>query len=250
MTELLVQGGASVENNDPNDKGPVQRAAKRCNHKAMDVLIKAGADFTSGTPGSEVGYHLRSPLVVAAETGSQECARVLLAHGADPNAESDCVTALYEAVAKVQPAVVRQLLSHDPKPDMDRSPADRLTLMMNAVSTDDAELVGLLVDHGAELHYVDPNGGTWCKSPFGEACVRGNLDVVKLLLEKGADINYAGEATLDSPLFLALNSTESNPEVVRFLLQDERIDVKRAAADGSTPLVSFPLVFSVLVTFL
>jgi ankyrin repeat protein len=239
ITELLVQNGAYIEVNNGDGRRPVQLAAQRCNHKAMGVLIKAGVDFKSG--GDE--YNRRSPLIIAAESGSQECVRVLLAHGADPNVECDGVTALYEAVAGDYPSVAQELLSHDPKPNMERIGTGYLTLLMRAICTEDAELVGVLLDHGAEMHFVDPNGGDWSKTPLAEACVRGCLDIAKALLEKGADINYFGEDTLDSPLFLALNSSEPNPELVRLLLQDETLDVKRAAADGSTALVSFPLPF-------
>ena len=294
MIEVLLQGGASVGKEDCGQRGAVQAAAHECNHKAIDVLIKAGADFKSG---NGIVYEQRPALVVAAEKGSQECVRVLLAHGADVNAECEDATAevqewhasvpdpkaehiinqtnvvifygtdvvtftspqelkpnvqpfqaptkricwpqwrdptpLYAAVAGNHTGAARLLLMHDPKPDMDRVTNDQPTLLMHAAGTNNTELVSLLIDHGAEVNFVDPNQYGFSKTPLSLACYQGNFEVVKLLLAKGANINYTGDDS-DSPLLSAIYGGEV--EVARHLLQDETVDVKWAATDGTTAL--------------
>jgi ankyrin repeat protein len=232
IIEVLVQGGASIEVDDEANLGfkLVQRAAREHNHRAMDVLIKAGADFKSG---SDTFYG--PPLSIVATSGSHECVRVLLAHGADPNTEFEGATVLHQAVGGNHTGVTRQLLTHDPKPDMDKTPPGQEKLLLRAIRTKNVELVSLLLDHGAEIDYFDPQAIGFAKTPLSVACALGCLEIAKLLLAKGADINYAGpEGLSDSPLIGALNDGEI--EVARYLLQNETIDVKRAATDGTTPL--------------
>jgi ankyrin repeat protein len=227
MVDMLVQNGASVETTNDNGNRPVLRAARECNYKAVDLLIQAKADFVSG---SEDG--LKSPLITAAASGSLECVRVLLANGADPDVEIDGMTALYEAVASNYPDIVALLLTHDPRPNMEKTPPGQLRLLMRAVGTKNAELVSLLLEHGTTVDFFDPNAATLTKTPLSEACSQGNLEIVKLLLAKGADINYA-EGNSDSPLLAA---TMGSSEVARYLLLNPTIDVRWAASDGTTAL--------------
>jgi ankyrin repeat protein len=228
IVEMLLRSGASVETKEGNGRGPAELAAMQCNHKALDILIKAGADFKSGTGGNEPA------LVAAAESGSQDCVRVLLAHQADPEAEYNGTTALYEAVAGNHLGVTRLLLTHEPKPDIDRTLEGRLKLLMLAVITGNTELVSLLIEHGARVvDFVDPNVDDLSKTPLSRACALGDLEMVKLLLANDADINYTGENS-DAPLVTALY--EGSIQVARHLLQDPTVDVKWAAGDGTTSL--------------
>jgi ankyrin repeat protein len=60
-----------------------------------------------------------------------------------------------------------------------------------AASNGSLEIVKLLLRYGAD---VDPNGDT---SPLSEATLNGHLEVAKLLLRYGADVNPEGQ---QSPL--------------------------------------------------
>ncbi|KAL2192491.1 putative ankyrin repeat protein [Corynascus similis CBS 632.67] len=230
IVELLVQAGVSVIAWNDHLDGPVLLAAARCNHRVVEVLIKAGADFKSS---NEHVFPPKTPLFVAAESGSQECVRVLLAHGADPCVEQEGKTALYQAVVANHLGVTRQLLNHDPKPDMDKAPPNEEKLLMRAVRTGNTELVSLLIDHGAEVDFVDPNTPHLSKTPLSQACDLGDLEMVKILLGKGAGINYTGDAS-DHPLLSACYAGRF--EVARYLLQDQAVDVKWTASDGLNAL--------------
>ena len=67
---------------------------------------------------------------------------------------------------------------------------------------------------------------------INSACYRGNLDMVRFLIDKGADVNVvAGDG--GTPLFWAAGS-DNNGELVQLLLDHgARIDVKNKA--GTTP---------------
>jgi ankyrin repeat protein len=230
MVELLLQNGANVETTNSNGKRPIQMAAQECNFKAIELLIKAGADFKSG---SKEPHSFGPPLFMAVTSGSQACVRILLAAGADPVVEGpDGITALYEAVAGSDIDVARELLEHDPKLDVEKAPPGQVTPLMRAIGLQNAEMVSLLLEHGATVNFADKSSVEFTKTPLSLACLQGNLDIVKLLLAKGADVNYAEDGS-DAPL---LSATTGSLAVTKHLLLDETIDVKWAASDGTTAL--------------
>ncbi|RYP16723.1 hypothetical protein DL765_004959 [Monosporascus sp. GIB2] len=228
LIELLLQAGTSLDVRTDAGRGLVQIAVLFGHHKMLDTLIKAGADFESGKKEHNVSPSLRPPIVIAADEGFRECVCVLLNHKADPNVECATGTALYSAVAGNNADIAQLLLEHEPKPDMEVAPSDQDMLLIRAVCTGNTELVSLLIKHGAKVDFVDPNG-VLCTTPLSRACKEGNLETVKFLLKNKADINYTGGAS-DTPLFTALY--ENQFEVAKYLLQDEKVDVKWTADDG------------------
>lgn len=95
------------------------------------------------------------------------------------------------------------------------------------------QIVRLLLDAGADPNLQD----TWVSmpprgTPLENAAEQGHLDIVKLLLERGADINKKGYFT---PLRHALSAHQN--EVVRFLLASgakiERGDIIQAVWRGN-----------------
>lgn len=228
IISLLLQGGAGLKTGNEHNFGPVQLAVQWRKHKATEMFIKAGADFKSGEKGDDVTFYRRPPLVVAANVGSRECVRVLLNHKADPNVESATGTALYKAVMNNREDVVRLLLDHNPKPDMSVTPSGQAMLLIRAVCTGNAELVSLLIEHGAKVEAIDPNGDFY-KTPLSWASKEGHLEIVKLLLKNKADINYTGGGS-NAPLFAAIYG--SQVEVAKYLLQYKNVDVKWKKSDG------------------
>ena len=59
------------------------------------------------------------------------------------------------------------------------------------------------------------------RTPLGAACEKGDLEMVKLMLEKGADVNYVPRNAYASPLgFAVLSDSVENLEIVRLLLAE------------------------------
>ncbi len=57
-------------------------------------------------------------------------------------------------------------------------------------------------------------------TPLGEACKVGNFEMVKLLVEDGADVNYVPILTEASPLGLAAESNSNdNLKIVKYLIE-------------------------------
>lgn len=234
MIQMILEAGGNLAHISDRGQTLTQLAVGNCQHKAAEILIRAGADFNSGEKDDIQKTHLRSPLILAAEQGALECARILLKYGADPVISCASVTALYGAVANNNIEIVRLLLEQERKPDLDAHPPEDLMLLMRAIDTENVDLVSMLIEYGAEVNFVDPNGGGY-GTPLSRACCIGNLDIVKLLLEKNADINYTGGLS-NTPLLAAI--FYNNHELATYLLQDERIDVHRAGDNGVNALIA------------
>lgn len=120
---------------------------------------------------------------------------LLLEHGADPNAES----------------------KYDPP------------LLSFARSGWDLRIARSLISHGANVNCSSP-----FETPLGSAIKRNYVDLIKLLVESGADVNLEfGSGYTYYPLTLAVNIR--NIEVIRFLL-DNGADPNVRTQNRITPL--------------
>ncbi|KAE8440718.1 hypothetical protein EG329_006769 [Mollisiaceae sp. DMI_Dod_QoI] len=104
-----------------------------------------------------------------------------------------------------------KLLSADPAYNLNLNPDDRgLTPLSLAVYKGHKAIVKLLLEKGADANAAGQDGST----PLHQASENGHVEVVKLLLEKGADANTAGRDR-SRPLHRA--SRNGHIEVVKLL---------------------------------
>jgi len=76
------------------------------------------------------------------------------------------------------------------------------------------------------------------KTPLQAACCEGNIDMVKLLVEKGADVNYTTRSCGCSPLWWAAESeSPNNLEIVRYLLKNGA-DVDNAGKRAASSIIT------------
>jgi ankyrin repeat protein len=206
-------------------------ATRQGSLETMRVLLTAGADIhQTSVDGS-------SPLLVAVQNGHYDIARFLLERGANPNqANAKGWTPLYLAVAH----------------------RDALTTAIPAPSKEGAlDFIKLLLDRGADanarikmrLEVHQANTSLWLKeagaTPLLRAALCGDLTLVRLLLNRGADPQIA---TLDNttPLMVASGvgwaegftfeySEDETLDLVKLLL-DRGARVNDANEDGITAL--------------
>lgn len=85
--------------------------------------------------------------------------------------------------------------------------------LLAATRKSDIEKVKTLLDKGADVNAKSPYGAT----PLFFACDRSNTEMVKLLLERGAEVNIKDTFYGASPLIWVLG--KNNPEIVRMLVE-------------------------------
>jgi len=211
-------------------------AIRRGDAKSVGDLLAAGPELANAR--DERG---NSPLLIATYTGKQDLVRMLLERGALPSFFEACAIGLVDDVRRhlrASPGVVGQW-SHDGWPALHLAAffghpetakalldagADVLTVSRNseanlAINAAAAgprverrpEIVRLLIDRGSP---VDGRGSPAGHTPLHEAAYNGDLPLVRLLLDRGAD-RSARTAEGDTPLDIATKNKRA--EAVRLL---------------------------------
>lgn len=195
------------------------------NHGALRMLFDAQVfskdHINSKATTDGYGYHFS--LEQAAKHGLRACTRILLDNGADPNAASEDGGALYQVLASIQdPPTCLILLEKgaDPNQSAADDPANdgKATRLMQGINSGSKVLVEMLLDHDAKINVADPAYYEYyeCDTPLTRAIERGHVDIVRLVLERGADVNLVSEDK-KSPLFEA--AFVRSPEMVESLIK-------------------------------
>ncbi len=224
VAELLIRCGARIDDVDKKGRTPVV-AAMQENHRAVvEYLVGEGAavnlhlaaylgDVAKIKSLIDAGGNVNAkdsngwaPLHYAASCGYREVAQVLIAAKADPNARAD----------------VRDFRRDD----------ECGTPLHLALRGDHAELVGLLIDNGADREARDKHGET----PLEWAVRNGRLAMVRLLIAKGANPNSRAKENYfcsGTPLEIAIE--HGYVDIAEALIVGGA-DVKATDESGWTPL--------------
>ena len=188
---------------------------------ALKASLQAGADANAR------GEHDTSLLMYAAGFGSLESMQALLASGADVNAaNSQKATALLWAASDIEK--VRFLLSHGA--DVNAASAlGRQAIHIAAAGDGGERTVPLLIQSGANPGARDTrNNTTLLFATFAD-----NIPLMKLLIDKGVDVNAAGKNREWTPVMIAAGL--NNLEALKLLIS-KGADVNAVTAehqDGS-----------------
>jgi ankyrin repeat protein len=187
----LISQGVDVRAATRYGVTPIGLAAQNGHVDILRALLDAGADPNTATPGGE------TVLMTAARTGIADAVALLLDRGASVNAKDSVhdQTALMWAVTENHPEVVARLLARG----ADVNAQTRVTPPRGeyvAARAGGASGAGIIRQRALPT----AAGGM---SPLLFAVRDGNVAMVRLLLDRGADINLAsGNHT--SPLLIAL----------------------------------------------
>src|SRR5260370_5496770 len=170
--------------------------------------------------------------------------RLLLDKGADVNAHSkQGRTPLVIAAAHDGNIEVIRLLIKKGADLKAPGPGGASAALIAAADANDTAVVRLLLEQAADAKAKTPTGSTALIAAAGH----GNLEVVKLLLAHGADVNTQSSPASDRPVKngaiaignltpLLLAVTSGSPETVQLLL-DKGADVNARDVRGMTPLM-------------
>ncbi|HSW00737.1 MAG TPA: serpin family protein [Sedimentisphaerales bacterium] len=216
--QLLVSHGADLNVQDKYERFPLDEAFSREDGELVpDLLIRSGAQLTV------------DHLVLAAESGYLQIARVILDKGIDANAgDEDGRTALHTAVAAGNLEMSQFLVARGADVNAGRGQNGGWTPLHAAVREGRCQVARWLLDNGADIQARDEDGET----PLHLAVMGWSLEMVQLLVEKGADVN-ARDCGGRSPLLEAvLNGRGDMTEV----LVEAGADVTTKDASGNTLL--------------
>jgi ankyrin repeat protein len=210
VVQALLDAGASVDLAHPEGETPLMAAARSGNLEAVRLLLARGANANA-----QESFQQQTALMWAAAEGHADVVDALLAAGADPNLQahvnlltdrknadypSGGFTALMWAARNGFEAIVRRLVAAGA--NLNARNGDGATAMMITIVNDRFDLAATLVELGADVndgslyHAVEMRDATtdWyardgskLRNDFANA--RTALDLIGLLLDKGADPN-------------------------------------------------------------
>lgn len=184
-SEDLIRSTGVVWRKDPELAREFRRAeelitaAGTGDLEKLDELVKGGVDLNR-TTNNEGSLALSS----AALMGQLEAARFLVEKGADVNAFDRVASPLYQAAFGKNVEVVRFLLDRGAKVDA-KLPENKETTLHAAARSGDLAVMAVLLSHGAKVDALNEGGIT----PLMVAAHGGHPGAVKLLLDKGAEVN-------------------------------------------------------------
>jgi len=211
--ELLIQAGAHVDAANDYEVTPLWLACANASGTMVERLLAAGADARATLASGETA------LMACARTGSVDAVEALLSRGVEVNARdaSESQTALMWATAQRHPAVVRLLLEHGADPnarsrvrrevisrrlqadlrygersrslgsDAEETDVGGFTPLLFAARVGDIESAGLLLAAGADVNDTGPDGA----SALVVATHSGHGTLARFLLDRGASPNAA-----------------------------------------------------------
>ena len=202
VARALVEYGADVHDRSKGGFTALLIAARENEPALARLLLAAGADVNDTAPDGS------TPLLVATVRGHPALAILLLENGADPNANGTGYTALHWAAGSWHTELTGSLRGIE----TDR---EEEWHSLNGLRADKVELVEALLAHGADvdarLEKKPPQYGYASQrfrvsvvgaTPFLLAAMDGNVDVMRVLAEAGADPRLGTEENT-SPLMVA-----------------------------------------------
>ncbi|WP_200859217.1 ankyrin repeat domain-containing protein [Brachyspira intermedia] len=180
MAKLLIEHNSDINIKNKDGKNMIMIACENGNEEMFNLLIENNADI------NEKSSWGASALIYASEKGNINIMQYLIDNGIDVNGKADDNgdTPLLWAVTGENPYEASKLLIENGADvnATNNSGVAPATILAGSVP----KVVKLLKDNGADLDTKFANDDP----PIAIAASVGNLEIVKALVENGADVNY------------------------------------------------------------
>jgi ankyrin len=245
VAELLLARGADPALSSAASTKPERRppggmtalifASRQGKLEAARALLDGGADA------DQAGADNTSPLLIAVVNGHYDLASMLIERGADPNlADLNGRTPLYAAIdlRNVQ-------WSQAPAPELPQAThLKMIEKLLDAGADPSIKMTGMVGHRGSfDMRWSDLKGGT----AFSRAAWNGDIEVMRLLLDRGADPHVVTEKGETPLLLLAgagwplgqgyIRSEQEITAALDLLVEQLGMDVNAATTEGVTPVI-------------
>jgi ankyrin repeat protein/L-ascorbate metabolism protein UlaG (beta-lactamase superfamily) len=213
IVESLLENGAKIDSEDNEGNTALHYGVVRGRTEICELLIEHGARIQARN------NHGETPLFWVYGGNCYGAVKMLVEKGADVNVQSESnTTPLHSAAAAGDTSIAGLLLEHGAVLDA-IDDAGWTPLSMAALSSID--MTRFLLEKGAAVNFkicTHPEPCT-CQNnfmtPLHCAVQSGNVDIVKLLVERGAKINVQDEDGM-TPLHSAIR--EGNQDIAMYIL--------------------------------
>lgn len=237
VSYLLERGVAEIDGLNLEKETPLQCACKSNNLELIDLLIQRGADPKKMAPNfydnlsADLKYRLsgNSQLHISCEKGKMDEVRILLEKGANTEGKNfNGNTPLHLACMNGNLAIIQMVAEKTTEVDAVNKAGE--TPLHIACSKGNADAVKILIAKESDVNKAkeDDFGNTSLISACGP---NGNLALVKLLVEKGAQTSQSNKKG-DTALHLA--AMNNNAPIVEYLAP--RCDIEAMNKTKETPL--------------
>ena len=207
IATLLLERGANpnilkLDTSNSNNTALIMAAMKN-RAPMVELLLEYNADPNlRNTPQNHTGslhdiYFGSTALHWASMEENYDIIKLLLEHGADPNIMNiRFKTPLYISVKNGNFNAVKIMLEHNGDVNEIYDGGETLLYITASRYEDKNDIAELLIEHGVDINAQNINGFT----ALHRAILRYNIDLVRILLENGADpyiINSANENSLE-----------------------------------------------------
>ncbi|MBW5377876.1 ankyrin repeat domain-containing protein [Brachyspira pilosicoli] len=208
IAKLLIEHNSDINIKNKDGKNMIMIACEKGNEEMFNILIENNADI------NEKSSWGASALIYASEKGNINIMKYLIDNGIDVNGKADDNgdTPLLWAVTGDNPYESSKLLIENGANVNATNYGGVAPATILAAST--PKVVKLLKDNGADLDtkFLD------YYPPIAIAAGAGNLEIVKALVENGADVNYYPNDINYTAIFHAID--QHNYEVAEYLFKN------------------------------
>lgn len=222
LVELLLARGANIEHRDKKGFTPLILAATAGHAKVVEILVREKADLEAQSERTK-----DTPLSLACSGGRYEVVELLLKHSANKEHRNvSDYTPLSLAASGGYVSIIKLLLNQGAEINSRTGSKLGISPLMLAAMNGHTPAVRLLLDMGSDINaQIETNRNT----ALTLACFQGRHEVVSLLLDRKANVEHRAKTGL-TPLMEAASG--GYIEVGRVLL-DKGADVNSAPVPSS-----------------